>query len=297
MGTKNFLRKYKGVLGEFEYDIREFEVETKSELDGNSVSLFMFEEIESLRYIGNGRCIRLPKGCMNCNRMFEGVDLEELDLRYFDTTGVVNMNSMFHDCTKLRSLDLSNFNTEDVINMANMFSDCIRLEYLDVSGFNTEKVTSMQRMFARCESLKSLDLSNFRTKSCKLMAYMFYRCESLRYLDISYFDTSTCLSYVGMFDNCKNIEVLDLGSFNIRDKARVLSMFQNCNNLKAFVTPRKEENADVALIVLQLTFQDNAVYITGNQKMYMNGDICEIRSVMGDGKISKVDNSKLAILI
>ena len=70
-----------------------------------------------------------------------------LDLSGLDTSQVINMSSMFSDCSGLTSLDVSQFQTENVTNMVAMFSYCSGLTSLDVSGFNTSNVTNMNGMF------------------------------------------------------------------------------------------------------------------------------------------------------
>ena len=50
---------------------------------------------------------------------------------------------MFSSCTKLSFLNLTSFNTSGVINMDSMFSKCTGLTSLDLSNFDTSKVTSM----------------------------------------------------------------------------------------------------------------------------------------------------------
>jgi len=91
------------------------------------------------------------------NNLFRSCyNIFEIDLSNFDTSQVINMESMFSDCSSLYSLRLSNFNTSKVNNMKSMFSGCSKLTSLDLSNFNTSKVTSMEFMFSRCSSLYSL---------------------------------------------------------------------------------------------------------------------------------------------
>ena len=52
------------------------------------------------------------------------VNLVSLDLSYFNTSQVKDMNSMFMSYLSLVSLNLSNFNTGQVINMRIIFNNC-----------------------------------------------------------------------------------------------------------------------------------------------------------------------------
>ena len=86
--------------------------------------------------------------------------LSFVDLSNFDTSQVIDMNSMLYGCSSLKSLDLSNFDTSQVTDMGWMFYNCSSLESLDLSNFDTSQVSDMNSMFYNCNSLKSLDLSN-----------------------------------------------------------------------------------------------------------------------------------------
>ena len=59
------------------------------------------------------------------SNMFYGCSsLKELNLSYFNTNNVTNMNGMFYRCSSLKELNLNNFNTNNVINMSYMISKC-----------------------------------------------------------------------------------------------------------------------------------------------------------------------------
>ena len=62
-------------------------------------------------------------------------DLQELDIRQFDTTETTNMEAMFKECSKLQELDVSQFNTANVTSLYQMFSGCSKLQKLDISKF------------------------------------------------------------------------------------------------------------------------------------------------------------------
>jgi surface protein len=63
------------------------------------------------------------------------------------------MEGMFNGCKKLKQIILTHpwlsykFITNKVVNMNSMFQECSELEYLDLSTFNTENVTNMTGMF------------------------------------------------------------------------------------------------------------------------------------------------------
>jgi surface protein len=50
---------------------------------------------------------------------------------------------MFNFCSALTSLDVSYFRTNNVENMENMFSYCSKIKILDLSKFETKEVRNM----------------------------------------------------------------------------------------------------------------------------------------------------------
>ncbi|MBO7610067.1 MAG: BspA family leucine-rich repeat surface protein, partial [Muribaculaceae bacterium] len=110
-------------------------------------------------------------------------------LEYFNTDRMVNMNSMFKNCSKLTNLDLSHFNTAEVTNLYCMFMGCSSLTSLNLSSFDTGKVVNMSEMFSGCSNLASLDVTNFNTSDVTTMLGMFRSCAMLATLDLSCFDT------------------------------------------------------------------------------------------------------------
>ena len=84
------------------------------------------------------------------------------------------MNEMFHNCEELEILDLSNFDTTNVINMDSMFKGCIKLkEIKGINKFNTNNVNNMKSMFQNCKELENLDLSNFITSNVNILYLCF----------------------------------------------------------------------------------------------------------------------------
>ena len=70
------------------------------------------------------------------------------------------MFAMFYGCYSITSLDLAYFNTENVTNMEQMFYGCSGLYFLDLSSFNTANVTVMTGMFSECSSLAAIIAGN-----------------------------------------------------------------------------------------------------------------------------------------
>ena len=57
------------------------------------------------------------------------------------------MYGMFRYCWSITSINLPNFDTSNVLDMESMFEDC-SFTSLDLSNFDTSKVTNMNGMFS-----------------------------------------------------------------------------------------------------------------------------------------------------
>ena len=94
---------------------------------------------------------------------------------------------MFCKSNSLISLNLNYFNTSKVENMQWMFSYLNKIKILDLSNFNTSSIQQMNYMFYGSNTLVSLNLSNFDTSKFESFDSMFRECESLIYLNLNSF--------------------------------------------------------------------------------------------------------------
>ena len=70
------------------------------------------------------------------------------DIRYLNTSEVINMGRMFYQCQRLTNLNLTHFDTNKVTNMENMFYSCFILTDLGIgSGFTVGSGTTTTDMF------------------------------------------------------------------------------------------------------------------------------------------------------
>ena len=126
------------------------------------------------------------------------------------------MGWMFKDCQNLKSLNLLYFDTRKVTNLNGMFENCINLKIRGIEIFDTSKVEDMSRMFVNCKSLINLDIK-FNTLKTIDMPYMFAGCLNLKSLDLSTFSTKLTQKFDNMFaedegldlyinkNNCENL--------------------------------------------------------------------------------------------
>lgn len=187
-----------------------------------------------LHYIElSGLLPMVPINATSCHHMFYNCcNMEELDLKHFNTENILTMEGMFFKCSKISKLDLRLFNTAKVTNMLDMFAKCYNLEELDLSSFSTVNVIYMINMFKDCESLKTLNLSSFSTENVKSLHGVFSNCYSLKELNLSNFSTGRVTDMGYLFAGCESLKALDLSNLNTENVTDMHYMFAGCYSLK-----------------------------------------------------------------
>ncbi len=218
---------------------------------------------------------------INMESMFQHCEnLTWINISDWDTSNVTNMSRMFYYCHNLEDLDVSKWNTSNVTDMTAMFEGCRNLTELDVSKWNTSNVTSMQQMFHSCNNLTELDVSNWDTSSVTNMSYMFMLTSNLRphllsKLDVSKWDTSSVTDMKEMFYGCDNLAELDVSHWDTSSVINMDGMFKNCSSLTN-LNVSKWDTSNVTMMTQMfdgcnnLTELDVSNWDTHNVK-YMNG--------------------------
>ena len=124
----------------------------------------------------------------------------EVDLSYFDSSGVTTMFCMFQACVNLKKVNFGNINLSSLKSFFGLFSTCTSLRTVDLSSIITSNVEDMTGMFNDCQNLISLDLSNFNVENVKEMKSMFCGCSSLIYLNINSFKLQGTVNTETIFD-------------------------------------------------------------------------------------------------
>lgn len=70
------------------------------------------------------------------------------------------LNGWFSDFKKLKRADLSRFDTSGCLDMGSLFKGCAQLEQVNLSGLNTASVTNMTCMFDGCDKLRLVNASS-----------------------------------------------------------------------------------------------------------------------------------------
>ena len=174
---------------------------------------------------------------MDCTELFSGFSqVREIQFgksgNVLDTSGTINMSSLFFKCSSLQELDISGFDTRNVKDMYGMFSDCCSLKRLNLKGLDTQNVMSMNSMFWQCKQLETLDVSGFDTKNVMDMYGMFFHCSSLQELDVRNFNTQNVINMDSMFSFCSSLKKLDLSEFDTRNVTDMSFMFYLCSGMR-----------------------------------------------------------------
>lgn len=120
--------------------------------------------------------------------MFDGCrKLKTIDVSKWDTRSAINMGWMFNG-NNLQSLDVSNFNTSKVTIMFAMFSGSQSLTQLDISNFDTSNVLDFGRVFSYWGNVcEELNISGLNLTKCTSMndtfrssSFKVIRCDGLQ---------------------------------------------------------------------------------------------------------------------
>ena len=127
---------------------------------------------------------------------------------------VVNVgNTMFKNCVGIRDLDLTYFNTSAITNMQDLFAGCTRLETANINSFDMIKVKAINSMFNGCTSLENINISGWKnTNNITRAQSMFKNCSSLKEVSLPQLPSLTNMQ--GMFNNCTNLEKIDMSGIN-----------------------------------------------------------------------------------
>ena len=103
---------------------------------------------------------------ISCDGLFK--DIPEIKKIVFKNFNICNSAiEMFSGCSNLEELNLKSFDTSEITNMNGMFSGCSNLETLEVSSFDISKSEDVENMFCSCEKLNDVNKKLFKRTSFK----------------------------------------------------------------------------------------------------------------------------------
>lgn len=168
--------------------------------------------------------------------------LENISLKYLDTSEVTNMTGMFTGLTNLKKLNFdSYFDVTKVTNMRNMFHGLENLEELFLYDWNTNNVTDFSGTFSGLTNLKRIDSVGGKHSGCinissaTTVANMFEGMANVEELDVftdSWSKTENLTNMSGMFKGVAKIETLDLSYYNTSKVTNMSETFKGMTSLK-----------------------------------------------------------------
>lgn len=182
-------------------------------------------------YNPNGGKVIAPE---NCTSLFSYISVDNLDLQKLDVSQMKNATYMFNHCSA-RNINVDGWNTKSLIDCQSMFAYCNKIKSLNVSSWNTSSVTNFHDFLFYCTSLNSIDVSNFDTSNCEVLFRMFGACSQLEKIQgLENFNTSKCVDFAGMFQSI-NAKTLNLSSFDTSKAYAINFMFGGNWNLTEII--------------------------------------------------------------
>ena len=150
-----------------------------------------------------------------------------VEIGYFNTSNVTNMQSMFQYCEKLPSIPL--IDTGKATNVSQMFMGCSKLK--TIPQLNIGKTTTVENMFYNCKSL--LEVPTLNTQNATTMRNFFYSCTELQKIGTYKADKVTDVR--NMFTACQNLHTM--GGFQNLGSAFLTSRAANYSYYKLDLSP------------------------------------------------------------
>ena len=147
-------------------------------------------------------------------------NLEKIDFSNVNTSKMIYMGNMFYGARNLKQIiNLDKFDTSNVVNMQSMFNGCKKLTTVDLSSFNTSKVVDMSSMFLQCNSLKTIYASN-KWSTASLKRYTSWYTVDFVKNGSTYVDAAYLKGGAGTKCSKLNVESVII-SYTIPDKSMI----------------------------------------------------------------------------
>jgi len=209
-----------------------------------------------------GECfLPILENCTTWDLSFNACfSLISINIPKFKSSGTINLNNTFSNCTGLKSVKLPNdtpsttsialdgaFNAcsslQSIIfppnikltgTLNNAFQGCSSLVYISLP-MDATAVTAMTNVFANCFSLQTITLPSIAPSASISMATMFQACNSLDEVTIPSTYNITALN--GTFINSRSIKSITLPNNTQNGITTMANMCSACFKLKSIVMP------------------------------------------------------------
>lgn len=240
---------YKGMLGEFSYNPREFCITFANIKD---------KQTDVLRYIGNSNVIDLPIGLMAVPYLLkEGYDEYDHVTIVNHSNSLIDIDYMLYK-THIRSVELKGFQSPVYIRTAESAFEDTDLETLDISTISLSRCNNMIRMFANTK-IKKMDLSGIYLGNDVNIEHMFADCGLLEEVELFNNGANAQLEITmnQPFCNCNNLKdmrIYDADDFSIEYNGDIRSiipekspLLANVNTFLCGFVPEFDEKLGVQL--------------------------------------------------
>lgn len=168
--------------------------------------------------------------------LFKGLNIKEIDLSEFDTTGAKILDGMFKDCYEIESLDLSSFDTSTVEYMSAMFSNCWVLSDIK-QNFNTQRLRRANNMF-ESTNIETVDVQKYDLSSLLTVNRIFYGCHNLKKITFNNPEQQTLRHVEGAFTNCTSLKEVNLKKLNMSSVTNLNNLFMGCSAIRRIYFPK-----------------------------------------------------------
>jgi surface protein len=176
----------------------------------------------------------LPSSVTTLSTVFSNCSkLNDINLTYWNTSNVTNMNSLFQSCVAFNR-NLGNWNTSNVTTMTSMFQGATNFNNENNSSMNSwdvSKVTNFSNLFNGATSFNG-DLSNWQLVASNVNCTSMFQGASTFNQDIGSWNTSGIINMEAMFflsTNFNNNGSSSISGWNTSNVTTMRNMFRQCN--------------------------------------------------------------------
>lgn len=157
------------------------------------------------------------------------VELEDIQFKSVNFSGVTSLRRTFADLNELKVLDLRGLDLSNVTDMHAAFSGCTLLEHIYIGNCNLGKVTDLGYAFWACENLVDVDIGVCNLDSCRSANSIFSDCYKLEKLDLSGVQSDRLATVREAFYKCKRLKELIIGKIYTLNDCDTRDIFTGSN--------------------------------------------------------------------